>query len=176
MRTSRQTWPGHYRSGFTASPWELMRSMSEEIDRLIDGLSGTRAAPGYGLTPARTPRALSDYRGFGSTGAWTPQIEVVQKPNAFVLRADLPGLKPEEVDVSVEDGVLTISGERKQEHKEERDGFLRTERSYGQFYRAIPLPDGADEDKVSASFKNGVLEVGIPITARERGRKIKVEG
>lgn len=175
-RGMREGWTRSYRSGFPSSPWELMRSMSEEIDRLIEGLGGARVSPSYGLTGTRGTRGLPDYRGFGSGGVWTPQIEVQQKPNSFVLRADLPGLKPDEVDVSVDDGVLTLSGERKQEHKEEREGYLRTERSYGQFYRAIPLPDGVDEEKVSASFKNGVLEVEIPITAREqRGRKIKIE-
>ena len=175
-RGIREGWTRSYRSSFPSSPWELMRSMSEEIDRLIEGLGGARVSPSYGLTGTRGTRALPDYRAFGSGGVWTPQIEVLQKPNSFILRADLPGLKPDEVDVSVDDGVLTLSGERKQEHKEEREGYLRTERSYGQFYRAIPLPDGVDEEKVSASFKNGVLEIELPITARERGRKIKIEG
>jgi HSP20 family protein len=149
--------------------------MSEEIDRLIESLAGARTgATPFGLTTTRGTRGSADYRGTASP-TWAPQMELIQKPNALVFRADLPGLKPDEVNVSVEDGLLTISGERKQEHKEERDGFLRTERSYGSFYRAIPLPDGVDEEKVAAKFKDGVLEITVPVTERNGGRRIKVE-
>jgi HSP20 family protein len=170
-RTPRRGWLGQYRSGMPVSPWELMRSMSEEIDRLIDGLSSRSTALG---TTTRGTRPASD---FGSyfTAAWTPPVEVIQKPNAIVFRAELPGLKADEVNVSVNDGLLTISGERKQEHEEKRDGFLRSERSYGTFYRAFSLPEAADEDKVVASFKNGVLEINVPVSERERGRRIKVD-
>ena len=149
-----------------ASPWELMRRMSEEMDQLWEtfggrrrgglaaGLSGT--GPGLGL------------------GTLVPQIEVVQRKDALVVRADLPGISPEDVNLSVDNGVLTISGERKQETSEEQEGFLRSERVYGTFYRTVPLPDGADEEKVDATFTDGVLEVTVPVTARERGRKVKI--
>jgi HSP20 family protein len=149
-----------------------MRSMSEEIDRLIGGLGGRSTA--LGTTTTRGTHPASD---FGSyfTAAWTPPVEVIQKPNAIVFRAELPGIKADEVNVSVNDGLLTIAGERKQEHEEKRDGFLRTERSYGTFYRAFSLPEGADEDKVAASFKNGMLEISVPLTEKERGRRIKVD-
>jgi len=148
--------------------------MSDEVDRFIDSIAGLRSGTRQDLTSARGTRGGFD---FGIPSAtWSPQIEVIQKPNAVVLRADLPGLKADDVNVSVEDGMLTISGERKQEEREEREGgYIRSERSYGTFYRAFTLPDSADDEKVSASFKDGVLEVTIPITERERGRRIKVQ-
>ena len=161
-------------SGGYASPWEMMRTMSDEFDRLVEGLTSWRTAnTPFGLTMPRYTRGLSDPRAFDS--AWAPAVEVIQKPNAYVFRADLPGLKPDAVHVNVEDGLLTISGERKQEHKEDRDGYLRTERSYGTFHRAFPLPAGADEDKIAAKFKDGVLDITVPVSSNERGRKIKVE-
>jgi HSP20 family protein len=149
-----------------------MRNMSEEIDRLIESLGGR--APALGLTHQRGARGSAEAGGFWPA-AWAPQIETVQKPNALVLRVDLPGLTSEDVTVNVDDGLLTISGERKQEHEEKSDGVLRTERSYGTFFRAMPLPDGAEEDKIAAAFKNGVLEITVPLSSRERGRRIKVE-
>lgn len=149
--------------------------MSDEIDRLLDGLTGWRMGTfPEGLTRARGARYAPEFRALGPT--WSPAVEVIEKQNALVLRADLPGLKPDEVSVNVEDGMLTISGERKQEHKEERDGYMRSERSYGSFYRAFPLPDGTDDDKIGASFKNGVLEITVPVSQRhERGRSITVQ-
>jgi len=164
----RRGWLGQFRPGLAVSPYEFMRNMSEEIDRLIDGLGGRAAALG-----TATPRGARE--GVDFWPAWTPPVETIQKPNALVFRADLPGLKPDEVNVSLGDGLLTISGERKQEHEDKRDGFLRTERSYGTFYRAFPLPEGAEEDRIAASFKNGVLEISVPFSERERGRRIKVE-
>jgi len=166
--STRRGWLGHFRPGMAVSPWELMRNMSEEIDRLIDGLGGRATA--LGTTTPRGARGGADF-----WPAWTPPVETIQKPNAIVFRADLPGLKPDDVNVSVGDGLLTISGERKQEHEEKRDGFLRTERNYGTFYRAFPLPEGAEEERIAASFKNGVLEISVPFSERERGRRIKVE-
>lgn len=175
-RGGRLTRGGWGRSAFTTSPWEAMRNLSDEVDRLLDNIAGVRSrAMPYGLTSQRGERGIGDFGGF-QPGVWAPQIEIVQQPNAVLVRADLPGLRPEDVDVSVEDGMLTLSGERKQEQREEGEGFVRTERSYGQFFRSIPLPDGADEEKVNASFKNGVLEINVPVTGRQGGRKIKVQG
>ena len=106
---------------------------------------------------------------------WVPQIEVIQRPKAFVVRADLPGLSPDDMQVSIDDGVLNIAGERRQEKREEREGFIRTERSYGTFHRAVPLPAGADNEHVSATFRDGVLEVTLPMTGGGRGRRIPVQ-
>ena len=159
-------WPGFLAEGMPASPWELVRRMSDEIDQLWESFGGRRRG-------MFAPTFTGTGTGFGLE-TLVPQIEVVQRKDALVVRADLPGLKPEDVNVSVENGVLTISGERRHESTEEQEGYVRSERVYGTFYRAIPLPDGADEDKVDARFTNGVLEVTVPVTARERGRKIKI--
>jgi HSP20 family protein len=104
-----------------------------------------------------------------------PRIEVEQRGGDLVVRADLPGLKAEDINVTVDRGMLTISGERRQENREEREGFIRSEVSYGTFYRTIPLPEGADENRVEATFRNGVLEITIPLSEREQGRKVQVQ-
>jgi HSP20 family protein len=102
-------------------------------------------------------------RGSGLVPAeWSPKIDVLQREGQFVVRADLPGLTKEDVKVEVADDVITIQGERKQEKKEERKGYCYSECSYGSFYRAIPLPEGAEGSKATAEFRKGVLEVTVP--------------
>ena len=104
-----------------------------------------------------------------------PQIDVIQRPDAVIVRADLPGMNADDIDVSIEDGRLVISGERREERREEGEGFVRSEISYGTFYRTIPLPDGADENNIAAVFRNGVLEVTVPVSGRDTGRRVKVK-
>jgi HSP20 family protein len=93
-----------------------------------------------------------------------------------VVRADLPGLEKNDVKVDIADDVLTIQGERKQEHEEEHEGWYRSERSYGSFYRAVPLPEGTIADSAKANFKNGVLEVTLQAPPKEvsRGRRLEI--
>jgi HSP20 family protein len=148
--------------GGGVSPWALMRRMTEELDRLVhDDDAGARAGA----------------RVTGSIGAdWVPRIEVARRDKNVLVRVELPGLKADDVDVTIENGVLGISGERTEERRDEDNGIVRTERAYGTFFRAIPLPDGADEDHITATFRDGVLELTIPISESERGRQIHVEG
>jgi HSP20 family protein len=114
--------------------------------------------------------------GFGPMTAWSPAIEVSALDGKVIVRADLPGLNKEDVKVEVTDGSLVIQGERKQEHEEHKQGFHRSERMYGSFYRSIPLPKGAQVDQARAQFNNGVLEVSIPVPAeQQQGRQIPVE-
>src|SRR5438552_3163163 len=103
---------------------------------------------------------------------WTPDVEAFQRGDQFIVRADLPGLKKEDVTLQVTDDALTIEGERRSEHEEQREGYYRSERSYGSFSRVIPLPEGAIADSAKASFENGVLEVAMQAPPREvsRGR------
>ena len=107
---------------------------------------------------------------------WSPQIDVSQKNNELVVRADLPGLTKDDVKVDITDDAITIQGERRKEHEEERGGVYRVERSYGSFYRTIPLPDGAMTDQAKASFKDGVLEITMPAPPEQvtRGRRLEV--
>jgi HSP20 family protein len=161
------------RYGSVDDPTSMLRRMADDMDRLF-GSFGLGSA-GIGLSPFRgTGRDRELWRG-GATlpqAAWSPQVEVFRRGDQLVVRADLPGLEKEDVNVEVDDGVLTISGERSEQREENRDDFYRSERSYGRFYRAIPLPDGVDTDAVEASFRDGVLEVTLP-APREPNRQAK---
>jgi HSP20 family protein len=115
-----------------------------------------------------------------STGAdrfeWAPPIDVIQRGNEMVVRADLPGMKPDDLAVEVSEDAITISGERRQELEEDRANLYRFERSYGTFFRAIPLPEGAIVDQAKASFKDGVLEITVPAPSEQvsRGRRLEI--
>jgi len=107
---------------------------------------------------------------------WAPDIEVSQHDNEFVVRADVPGMKKEDVSVDVTDNDITISGERRLEEETERGGVYRSERSYGTFFRTIPLPEGAIADQAKASFKDGVLEIRMPAPNQAtRGRRLEIK-
>ena len=109
-------------------------------------------------------------------GLWTPQIETFQRGNEFVVRADLPGLSKDDVKVDVTDDSVTLQGERREEHEEDREGYYRSERTYGSFYRVVPLPDGAITDSAKAQFNNGVLEIVLQAPPKEvsRGRRLEI--
>ena len=149
--------------GSSASPFTLMRRMAEDMDRIFQdfgfGSSGLELAPAFG---AGLDRELWREASALDQTAWSPQIEMLRRGDKLVVRADLPGLKPEDVNVEIENNVLAISGERSEEREENRDDFYRSERSYGQFYRAVPLPEGVTGEQCEATFKDGVLEVTLP--------------
>jgi HSP20 family protein len=128
--------------------WDPIRdldSLQSDMNRLFDRFfEGGRGANG------------------GAVRRWIPAMDLVESEDHLVLRADLPGMKEDDVDIEIKDGVLTISGERKSEHEEKGEGFHRVERAFGRFSRSLSLPDGVDAKKVAASFKDGVLEVKVP--------------
>lgn len=151
----REDWPASPFSWspgelFRLNPFELMRRFSEDMDR------------------AFTSQWLG---GGGQTGGWSPAVEVRERDGKLEVCADLPGLKQEDVKVEVTDEGLVIQGERKREHEENREGYHRSERSYGQFYRLIPLPEGANVDQANAEFQNGELRVTVPLPARTSNRR-----
>jgi HSP20 family molecular chaperone IbpA len=113
--------------------------------------------------------------GQGSSALWSPQVESFQRGDQLVIRADLPGLKKEDVDIELTDDSVVIQGERREEHQEDREGYYRSERSYGSFYRVIPLPEGAISESAKASFNNGVLEITVQAPPREVSRRRRVE-
>jgi HSP20 family protein len=116
---------------------------------------------------------------FGQTDRgrrWVPPIDLVEAEDHFVLKADLPGLAEGDVNIEVQDGTLTISGERKAEHEQREKGWYRIERSFGSFNRSLTLPDGVDPDRIDASFANGVLEVRIPKPEERKPRRISISG
>jgi HSP20 family protein len=148
--------------GPTVTPLALMRRMADDMDRMfqefgLGGGSGLRSL--FGSPGERDPwRQLSSLE----QRVWAPQIETFRRGDKLVVRADLPGLSREDVQVEIDNGVLSLSGQRSEENEENRDDFYRTERSYGRFYRSIALPDGVEADDVEATFKDGVLEVTMP--------------
>ena len=107
---------------------------------------------------------------------WMPAMDLVESGDHFVLRADLPGMSEEDVNIEFEDGTLTVSGERKAEHAEEKEGYHRVERSFGAFARSLTLPQGVDAEAVTASFDRGVLEIRVPKPEQRKPRKISITG
>jgi HSP20 family protein len=108
---------------------------------------------------------------------WAPAIDVIQRDEDLVVRAEIPGARPEDVDITVQNGVLTISGKLEEEREEERQGYLVRERRSGTFRRSLQLPQDVDEDQISARFENGILEITIPGAAAGREpKRIQVEG
>jgi HSP20 family protein len=110
----------------------------------------------------------------GSLRRWIPSMGLVEEKDEFVLRADLPGVDEADVKVELEDGVLTISGERKSEHEERRGGYHRIERASGSFSRSLTVPEGIDPDAVKASFEKGVLEVRVPKPEAQKPRRVPI--
>lgn len=112
--------------------------------------------------------------GGSSLRRWIPAMDLVETDEDFVLRADLPGLTEKDVNIEVEDNVLTVSGERKAEHEERKEGYYRVERASGSFSRSLTLPEGIDPTAVRASFDNGVLEVRVPKPEERKPRKVAI--
>lgn len=113
-------------------------------------------------------------RGNGGARRWMPAMDLVETADHYVLRADLPGLSDEDVNVQLEDNMLTISGERKAEHESEQEGYYRLERAFGAFSRSLTLPDGVEPDGVQAHFDRGVLEIRIPKPAQKKPRQVQI--
>ena len=160
-----------FRALVSGSPFALMRQMMDDMDQLFGSWQAPRGQElqrdnQRGVQQPATLRNL-----------WAPQVEVFERGQNIVVRAELPGLNKDDVDVEVEDDALVIRGERHNDVEEEQEGYYRSERSYGSFYRAIPLPDGIDPNACNATFKDGVLEVTLqkPTQQVSRARKINVK-
>lgn len=141
-------------------PLRYMEQFHNDVNRLM----------GTGLWP----------EGDGSdivTSGWTPAVDVKEEKDRFVVTADVPGVDPKDIDVTMENGALTIRGERKyeSEDKDEATGYRRIERAYGTFYRRLALPDVADADNITAEGKNGVLEIVIPKSEQAKPRRIEIK-
>ena len=140
----------------------MMRRMQEDMDRLFGSF-------GFG-------RGLMTPLGEKDLGDWAPAIDAFQRGNEFIVRADVPGLTKDDLSVEIGDDALTIRGERRVDHEEEREGYYRSERSYGSFCRVVPLPEGAVAESANANFKDGVLEITVQAPSHEvrRGRRIEI--
>jgi len=113
-------------------------------------------------------------RGGGTSRRWIPPMDLVETDDHYVLRADLPGLADEDVNVQLEDNELTISGERTSEHEQQQEGYYRLERAFGSFSRSLTLPEGVDPDGVQAHFERGVLEIQIPKPEQKKPRQVQI--
>lgn len=155
--------------GSLSSPFAMMRQFQEEVDHLFHDFGLAR----QGRMRLGTKR---DGHGLADAPVKSPDVDMFRRGDDLMVRADLPGLTGSDISVEVEDGVLTIRGERKHEAEEDRDGYYWSERSFHSFARSIPLPEGVDEESASASFKDGVLEVKMatPKEAPRKPRKIEV--
>jgi HSP20 family protein len=151
-------------------PFATIRELSREMDRLMDSFFGR------GFGSFLRDSSIRDDEWQGST-LWTPQIDVQHRDNAIVVRADLPGVRKEDVQVEVQDDALIISGERREEHEEGGDdqSYRMYERSYGSFYRSVPLPTGTKSDEIQAVMRDGVLKVTLPLPENARPKKIQIQ-
>ncbi len=139
-------------SGFATS--EPLWSLRRDIDRLFDNMwSGQRT---------------------DQVSTWVPPMDVIERDNEIRCAFELPGLSQDALQITVENGVLTVSGEKKYEHDTEQDGTRYTERRYGQFQRSFTLPEHVASDQISANFENGVLTLVLPKTAKARPRRIEI--
>ena len=176
-RLSRQSRPGHevQRSsspGPFGDTFDFFTRMSDEMDRTFD-----RLMRDFGITRRHLSPGESRARGGTRPQMWAPRIEAVQKDDQFIVRAELPGLKREDVQVELTEDAVTIHGERRDEHEEQREGFYHSERDYGEFYRTIPLPQGAIGESAEATFRDGVLEIRMqaPPAEANRGRRVEIK-
>jgi len=143
-----------------ATPFAFMGRFAEEMDRLFEDFG---LETGWLMPRLFTRgRELMGRKAQAPLAEWTPRIEVLEREGQFVVRAELPGMTPEDVKVEVVRDHIALKGERKEEKKEEREGYYYGERHYDAFYRYIPLPEGVDTTKATAEFRKGVLEVAMP--------------
>jgi len=142
------------------APLGVVRRFAEDVDRIFENF---RRDAGSFL-----PQLGSAWESLGEA-EWAPSVEVVERGKDMVVRAELPGLSKNDVKVEVQDGLITLFGERRQKKEEKKKGILRTERSYGSFRRTLALPEGVDVEQAKASFKDGILEVSFPAPPKPAG-------
>jgi len=148
------------------TPWRPMReleTLQRRMDDLFERLTGRFFGPG------------ERERSVWETEAWDPAIESHVDKDTLIVKADLPGIDPKEVSISVTGNQLTIEGERKREEKKEEKDYFYRELAYGKFSRTMPLPEGVDADKIKANYKNGVLEITMPAPKQLASKKVQIE-
>lgn len=165
--------PYYGTSGYGSGPFSVMRRISDEMDRLFENFG-----MGRGLFESEPDQGRSwDVGNYGASAPsmWSPHIEVCERNGKLLIQADLPGMKRDDVHVRVEDDEVIIQGERRQEQSQNQSGYYRSERSYGSFYRTIPLPEGINADSANATFRDGVLEIELDAPRQpQRGRTLEV--
>lgn len=137
-------------------------------------LTEWRPFPDFAELRHRLDQVFRDLSDGGQRG-WSPSVDLVRRDDALVLRADIPGLKPEEVKIEIEDDVLTISGEHREEKEEKQEDYVRRERRFGSFSRSMAMPKGVEPDEIKATTEDGVLEVTIPMPKAAEKKKVEIE-
>jgi HSP20 family protein len=159
---------------YGAGPFSTMRRISDEMDRLFESVAfgrsffpsefGSGAWAGYG-----------DQQ--GASALWAPHVDVVERDGKLLISADLPGVKKEDVKVEVNQDSVILQGQRHQERTSNDRGYFQSERSYGSFYRMIPLPEGVNTESATATFRDGVLQIELPAPSQQsRGRTLEIKG
>ena len=137
-------------------PWSIVDLLHRDLDR---------------LAARRLPAAEGD----SAVTDWVPAVDIIEEKERFVLRADVPGVNPADIEISMDAGVLSVAGQRTHESRDEDAGLQRMERVTGRFFRRFSLPDTADAENIKAQCRNGILEVSIPKLPEVRARRIEVE-
>lgn len=141
-------------------PWSVINRFQDEINRVVQN---------------RYPRADDNDGSNIATSRWTPAVDITEEQDRFVIVADVPGIAPESIEITMDNGVLSLKGERKEERTENAPGVRRLERVYGSFYRRFALPDSIDAEQIKAHGANGVLEISIPKVQKAKLRRIEVQ-
>lgn len=159
-----------------SSPFELMRKFTEDVDKMFNAFSfGNLGNLGWPFDQ----RQMTPWSGTASTMGWTPSVDIITKGDDLIVTADLPGVKPEDVQIEADDSSLIIRGESRNERQRDEQGYFYSERSYGTFYRRLPLPPGVNANNANAQFNNGVLEITLPGAVKQlrpERRHIPIQG
>ena len=147
--------------GVWPDPWSQFRRLSEQMDRWFESFGSGRSTRSSG--------------NLWAADNWAPEMETFLRDDQFVIRMDLPGLSKDDVNVEVTEDSVVIHGERQNAHEESREGYYRSERSYGRFYRDVPLPEGAQVDSAKANYKDGVLEITVTAPPRQLNSPRRIE-
>jgi HSP20 family protein len=139
-------------------PWNALRNLQYDLSRLLDG-------DDHGNEDGSSI----------ATSLWTPAVDIKEEDSQFVLKADVPGVAAKDIDITMENGLITIKGERRFEGEHGSNGYRRVERRHGTFYRRFSLPDYADAERISAKCTNGVLEVTVPKQQKAQPKRITVK-
>ncbi|MFN3918719.1 MAG: Hsp20/alpha crystallin family protein [Methylohalobius sp.] len=139
-------------------PWSLLDRFEREMERSLESM-----------------RRLFRPEEETAAAVWSPSVDIKEEANRYVVQADLPGVKPEDIEVTLQNGVLTIKGERQTEAKEEKENYRRIERFYGSFFRRFTLPETVEEEKIEANYDKGVLTISIPKKPEVQPKKISVK-
>ena len=170
--SSMSPYGAEYESGYVSGPFSIMRRISDEMDRFFENFGMGRSLMSGGESGQWGEQG---HGGHNQPSMWSPHVEVSERDGKLLIQADLPGMKREDISVQVEHDAIVIQGERKAHQTSDQGGYYRSERSYGSFFRTIPLPEGTNADSAQASFRDGVLEIELDAPReQQRGRRLEI--